>query len=89
MFTEKINKILNFEFFFLGKLFPTLNNKIKYDIYQTHIKVVGKQTTLRNLHTLCNRHLSFIKFKTYFEDFGLPRPPFIEPPVELMVLFGF
>ena len=66
MFTEKINKILNFEFFFLGKLFPTLNNKIKYDIYQTQIKVVGKQTTLRNLHTLCNKHLSFVKFKTYF-----------------------
>ena len=52
-------------FSFLGKLFPTLNNKIKYDIYQTHIKVVGNQTTLRNLHTLCNKHLNFVKFKTY------------------------
>ena len=53
-------------FFFLGKLFPTLNNKIKYDIYQTHIKVVGNQTTLRNLQTPCNKHLSFVKFRTYF-----------------------
>ena len=52
-------------FSFLGKLFPTLNNKIKYDIYQTHIKVVGNQTTLPNLHTLCNKHLNFVKFKTY------------------------
>ena len=56
-------------FFFLGKLFPTLNNKIKYDIYQTHIKVVGNQTTLNLKHTLWLRELVgcrffFLRYKT-------------------------
>ena len=53
-------------YIFLGKLFLTLNNKIKYEICQTHINLVGNQTTLRNLQTLCNNHPSFVKFKTYF-----------------------
>ena len=37
---------------------------------------------MRSSQAFCDR-------ETDFEDFGLPRPPFVEPPVELMVLFGF